>query len=97
MRKCGLSLKLKKSNFFCRSVHYLGHRITPGPLEVALKRKDTLEGFEFPTTLTQVRSFLGMCKVYRRFVKDVATIAGPLNDLLKNGMPADDSRASRGL
>ncbi len=47
LRKAGLSLKFKKSNFFCRSVDYLGHRIMPGRLEVALKRKDTLEGFQF--------------------------------------------------
>ncbi len=54
-----------------------------------MKRKDAMEGFQFPTTQTQVRSFLGMCNVYRRFVKDFAKIAGPLNDLLKKGMPAD--------
>ncbi len=35
LRKAGLSLKFKKSNFFCRSVDYLGHRITLGRLEVA--------------------------------------------------------------
>ncbi len=68
---------------------YLGHRSTPGRLEVALKRKDALEGFRFPTTQTQVRSFLGICNVYRLFVKDFAKIAGPLNDLLKKGIPAD--------
>ncbi len=79
---------------------YLGHRITPGGLEVALKRKDALEGFQFPTTQTQVLSFLGMCNVYRRFVKDFDKITAPLNDLLKKGVPADlgpDWRAVRGL
>ncbi len=89
MRKAGLLLKFKKINFFCRSVDYLGHRITPGRLEIALKRKDAQEGFQFPTTQTQVRSFLRMCNVNRRFVKDFAKIAGPLNDLLRKGMPAD--------
>ncbi len=68
LRQAGLPLKLKKSNFFSRSVDCLGHRITTGRLEVALKRKDALEGFQFPTTQTQVRSFLGMCNLYRRFV-----------------------------
>ncbi len=47
-----------------------------------MKRKDALEGFQFPTTQTQVRSFLGMCNVYRRFLKDFGKIAGPLNDHL---------------
>ncbi len=89
LRKAGLSLKFKKSNSFCRRVDYLGHRITPGRLEIALKRKDALEGFQFPTTQKQLRSFLGMCNGYRRFVKDFAKIAGPLSGLLKKGMPAD--------
>ncbi len=95
LRKAGLSLKFKKSNFFCRSVDYLGHRITPGRLEVALKRKDTLEGFQFPTTQTQVRSFLGMCNVYRRFVKDFAKIPGPLTTCLRRaGLPNWNLRLS---
>ncbi len=67
----------------------LGHRITPGRLEVSLKREDTLEGFQIPATQTQVRSFLGMCNVYRRFLKDFGKIAGPLNDHLIKSMPAD--------
>ncbi len=54
-----------------------------------VEAKDTLEGFPFPTTQTQVRSFLGMCKANRRLVKDFAKIAGPLKDLLEQGTPAD--------
>ncbi len=48
-----------------------------------------MEGFLFPTTPTQVRSFLGMCNVYCRFVMDFAKIADPLNDLFKKVMSAD--------
>ncbi len=62
--KAELSLKFSKSHFFRRSVNYLGQRITPGRLEVDLKRKDALDVFQFPRTQTQVRSFLGMCNVY---------------------------------
>ncbi len=65
LRKAWLSLKFKKSNFFYRSVDYRRHRITPGLLEVELKRKDALEGFRFSTTLKHVRSFLRMCNVCR--------------------------------
>jgi len=34
-----------------------------------------------PLTKTQLRSFLGMCIVYRRFVANYARIAAPLNQL----------------
>ncbi len=50
LRNAGLSVKFKKTNFFCQSVDYQGHRITPGRLEIALKRKDALEEFQFPIT-----------------------------------------------
>ena len=40
----------------------------------------------FPESITQLRSFLGACNVYLRFVKDYSKIASPLSDMLqKNG------------
>jgi len=38
---------------------------------------------KFPTTKIQLKSFLGMCNVYRRFVKDSAKRAKPLNALTR--------------
>jgi RNase H-like domain found in reverse transcriptase len=38
-----------------------------------------------PTTQTELRSFLGLCNVYRRFIKGFAKIAAPLNILLRKG------------
>ena len=35
-----------------------------------------------PTTLKELRSFLGFCGYYRRFVEKCSRIAGPLHDLI---------------
>ncbi|ROT76751.1 hypothetical protein C7M84_004650 [Penaeus vannamei] len=40
-----------------------------------------------PTTKKEVRSFMGLSGYYRRFVPDYATIAAPLNDLVKKNAP----------
>jgi hypothetical protein len=41
-----------------------------------------------PRTQTEMRSFLGLCNVYRRFVPKFTAIAAPLNSYLTKGKPA---------
>jgi hypothetical protein len=68
LRDAGLSPKLKKCHFFAETVHYFGHVIRPGRLEVAEKNTGALKTARLPKTQTEVRSFLGLCNIYRRFV-----------------------------
>ena len=71
-----------------KSVPYLGHTITPGKLHVAAQTVEAVRGFLPPKTQSDVRSFLGLCNVYRRFVPSFARVAAPLTDLLRKGKPA---------
>ena len=87
LREAGLTLKLKKCNFFVSSVNYLGHTIKPGRLEVANRNQEAIQQAKPPETKTQVRSFVGMCNVYRRFVPNFATVAAPLVELTKKEYP----------
>ena len=89
LKVAGLSLKLNKCNFFTKTVYYLGHVIRPGKIEVAEKNTAALQGFKEITMQTKLRSFLGMCNVYRRFVPNFARVAAPLNQLLKKGQGPD--------
>jgi len=50
---------------------------------------DALKHAKFPTTKTKLKSFLGMCNVYRRFVKDFAKRGKPLNALTRAEVPPD--------
>lgn len=54
-----------------------------GALDVANKEIDALQEMEPPKTKVQLRSFLGMCNVYRKLVKEFPTMAAQLNKLLK--------------
>ena len=87
LRNAGATLKLSKCHFFQSSVDYLGHVVYPGKLAVAQKNIDTLAQAHYPSTRTELRSFLGMCNVYRKFVSGFAKIAAPLTDMLRKGEP----------
>jgi Reverse transcriptase (RNA-dependent DNA polymerase) len=79
LRKAGATLKLSKCHLFQPSVDYIGHVVYPGKLAVAQKNIDTLAQAHHRSTRTELRSFLGMCNVYRKFVSGFAKIAAPLN------------------
>ena len=54
--------------------------VDPNKIEAVTKWKR-------PTTVTEIRSFLGFMGYYRRFVQDFARIATPLTQLTKKGVP----------
>lgn len=83
LKTAGVSLKLKKCTFFQPRIHYLGHAISPGKLRVAGNAAGAFRDAVFPQTLTRVRSFLGACNVYRRFVRHFSRIAKPLTDMTR--------------
>jgi hypothetical protein len=48
---------------------------------------EAIDGWPIPKNLSHVRSFLGLAGFCHCFVKDFSTIAAPLNELTKKGVP----------
>jgi len=81
LSRAGVSLKASKCFFFQEEVEYLGHIVGRGHIRVNEKNLVGLRRAEPPRTKKDLRSFLGMCNVYRRFVKDYAQVARHLTAL----------------
>ena len=87
LQAAGATLQLPKCHFFQRQVKYLGHIIRPGKLAIYGKNLEAITKALPPRNKTQVRAFLGMCNVYRRFVNGFTRIAHPLNKKVCKDQP----------
>lgn len=83
LREHDLYLKLEKCTFDADEVEYLGMIIRENSVAMdPVKLKGILDWLE-PTTVKDVRSFLGFGNFYRHFIDHFSEIAQPLNALTK--------------
>lgn len=94
LQAAGLKLKGSKCEFFRTRVQYLGHLVSSEGIETDPSKIQDIISTKAPTSLTELRSFLGFASYYRRFVPNFAQIAKPLNDLLV-GHPTNKKGKSR--
>jgi len=83
LRKANLMMKLKKCKFLEQNIEFLGHIVGKDGIKVDPAKIEKVKDLKIPTTVREVRSILGLCSYYRKFVKDFSKIAKPLNELLK--------------
>ena len=79
-----LFIKPDKSYFFVEKVDFLGFVIHNGRIEMNKAKLDGIAKWPPPTTLKQLRSFLGFCNFYRRFITHYADKTAPLNVTTKD-------------
>ena len=60
---------------------FLGHVVSKDGIQVDHKKIEAITEWPRPTTVTKIRSFLGLVGYYRRFVKDFSKIVVPLMKL----------------
>jgi len=84
----GLSCKASKCVLFATETDYLGHVIGREGLKMDPKKISAVANIDAKSinTLERVRSFLGLCSYYRRFIASFSKIAACLTDLTKKGV-----------
>ena len=78
-----LFLKAKKCEFCKQKIEYLGMVIEEGWISMDPIKLAGIWDWPIPSTVKQVRSFLGFGNFYRKFISHYSDIAKPLNDLTK--------------
>ena len=87
IRAAGLKVKREKCQFVQQSVKFLGHIVSARGTGPDPSKIEAVRDFATPSSLTDVRAFIGMASYYRRFIKNFADIATPLHDMTKGSQP----------
>ena len=78
-----LYVKPEKCTWKVQKVNFLGVVMDEGKIEMEEDKVAGVLNWPIPKTVRDVRKFLGLANYYRRFVKDFAKLAQPLNNLTR--------------
>ncbi|XP_061993642.1 uncharacterized protein LOC133711554 [Rosa rugosa] len=90
LKRCmetNLVLNWEKCHFMVKQGIVLGHIVSARGIEVDKAKVDIVRYLPSPTSVREIRSFLGHAGFYRRFIKDFSKISRPLCQLLQKDVP----------
>ena len=81
LKNANLKLSPKKCVLMQTEVQFLGHIVSEKGVSTDPSKVKAIQEWPVPKNVRDIRSFIGICSYYRRFVKDFAKVAKPLHRL----------------
>jgi transposase InsO family protein len=104
LAKHNLKANLKKCSFGATETMYLGFRLTEDGIVPGTDKLKAVKEAQPPSSVKQVRQFLGLCNFFRGHIQHFAQLTAPLTNLTKKdsgwkhgALPEDALRAFRQL
>lgn len=85
LRLAKVKLKKKKCSFLQRSITFLGHIVSSDGIQTDPEKTKAIQQWPRPKDVAELRSYLGLCSYYRRFIQDFAVKSEPLRRFLQKG------------
>jgi len=86
LHSVSLEASASKCRFAYKEVLFVGHVVGNGTIKPDPDKLTAIHDYPAPTTVTELKAFLGLANYYRRFVRGFAAVAKPLYELLKKGV-----------
>ena len=87
LQETGLTAKPSKCKMGFESIEFLGHILQQGTISPNEKNIEKMQNAPRPTTKKGIRSFVGMCGFYQKFIPNFNMLTAPLTELTKKASP----------
>ena len=81
LEKFGLKVKPEKCHLFKPKIRFLGHVVSEDGIATDPDKICAITEWKVPETVEELRSFMGLCGYYRKFIENYAKIVRPLHSL----------------
>ena len=86
MKQVGLKLNEEKCVYAQPQLRFLGHIVDANGVRADPEKVSAVRELDVPTNVHELKRALGMINYMSKYIPDMATVAGPLYDLLKGKM-----------